>query len=65
MITIIMLISVKIKLNCTLPKKTEFGKIANEYPGVNISHYSQIKYLGKVSIFWSFGEEFLRFDESF
>ena len=29
--------------------------------GVNILHYSQIKYLGKVSIFWCFWEEFLLF----
>ena len=33
--------------------------------GVNIFHYSQIKYLGKVSIFWCFREEFLHFDEKF
>ena len=32
------------------------------YPGVNILHYFQIKYLGKVSLFWYFGEEFLHFD---
>ena len=35
------------------------------YSGVNILHYSQIKYLGKVSIFWCFREEFLHFDEKF
>ena len=33
--------------------------------GVNILHYSQIKYLGKVSLFWYFGEEFLHFDKCF
>ena len=32
---------------------------------MNIFHYSQIKYLGKVSIFWCFREEFLHFDEKF
>ena len=34
-------------------------------PGVNILHYSQIKYLGKVSIFWYFGEEFPHFYQCF
>ena len=33
--------------------------------GVNILHYSQIKYFGKVSLFWYFGEEFLHFDKCF
>ena len=33
--------------------------------GVNILRYSQIKYLGKVSIFWYFGEEFPHFYQCF
>ena len=35
------------------------------YSGVNILRYSQIKYLGKVSIFWYFGEEFPHFYQCF
>ena len=41
-------------------RKTSYQKA-----GVNILHYSQIKYLGKVSIFWYFGEEFPHFYQCF
>ena len=40
-------------------------KIFLTVAGVNILRYSQIKYLGKVSIFWYFGEEFPHFYQCF
>ena len=35
----------------------------NQNAGVNILHYSQIKYLGEVSIVWYFREAFPDFDQ--
>ena len=43
----------------------EGRRLENKKTGVNICHYSQIKYLGKVSIFWCFREEFLHFNGNF
>ena len=46
---------------CTKSQNISLGPKDPPPPGVNILHYSQIKYLGKVSIFWCFWEEFLLF----
>ena len=40
------------------------ASVANRwYAGINILNNSQIKYLGKISFFWYFCEEFLHFDK--